>query len=213
MPSLSTILVFLAASIGLLLIPGPVVVYLVTRSVSQGRRAGLVSLVGVHLATSVYVLLTALGLSTLLTASPTAFTVVKYLGVGYLVWLGVCKLWTARAHRVVDGPVAGQTRDSLPRVLWDGFVVNILSPKSLIFFTAFLPQFVDTDRGPATFQLLFFGILFTVVAILSDGAYTLVSSALAGRLRRSPAVQRRLDRSSGVVYLLLGAFAALLSPS
>ncbi|MDJ1136810.1 LysE family translocator [Streptomyces iconiensis] len=212
MPSLSTILVFLAASIGLLLIPGPVVVYLVTRSVSQGRRAGLISLVGVHLATAVYVLLTTLGLATLLTASPTAFAVVQYLGVGYLIWLGARKLWNARANRVddVDAPLP---RESLPRVLRDGFAVNILSPKSLIFFTAFLPQFVDTGRGPASFQLLFFGALFTAVAVLSDGTYTLVSSALAGRLRRSPTVQRHLDRSSGIIYLLLGAFTALLSPS
>lgn len=204
MPHLSTILLFVAATMAVLLVPGPAVVYIVTRSVSQGRAAGLVSVLGIHSGTIVYVAATSLGLSALLTASSTAFMIVKYLGAAYLVWLGIQKLRARAADESAPEPPAA----SLPRIFGQGIVVNILNPKTLIFFTAFLPQFVDPTLGPIAFQLAFFGMAFIVLGIVSDGSYALLSSALAGRLRRSMRARRRLDRSSGVVYLLLGVFAA-----
>lgn len=187
-----------------LLIPGPAVVYIVTRSVSQGRAAGLVSVLGIHVGTSVYVIATSLGLSALLMASSTVFMIVKYLGAAYLIWLGIQKL-RARGteEEAVEPPKA-----SLPRVFGQGVVVNLLNPKTLIFFAAFLPQFVEAGRGPIWFQLAFFGLAFIVLGVLSDGSWALLSSALAGRLRRSTRSRRRLDRSSGVIYLALGAFTA-----
>jgi threonine/homoserine/homoserine lactone efflux protein len=204
MPHLSTILVFVAATMAVLLVPGPAVVYVVTRSVSQGRAAGFVSVLGIHAGTIVYVAATSLGLSALLRASSTGFMVVKYLGAGYLIWLGIQKLRARRdEERVEDPPVA-----SLPRVFGQGVVVNILNPKTLIFFTAFLPQFVDPGRGPVGVQLAVFGFGFVVLGVVSDGSYALLSSALAGKLRSTTRARRRLDRSSGVIYLLLGAFAA-----
>jgi threonine/homoserine/homoserine lactone efflux protein len=204
MPHVSTILLFVAATMAVLLVPGPAVVYIVTRSVSQGRAAGLVSVLGIHAGTIIYVAATSLGLSALLTASSTAFAVVKYLGAGYLIWLGVQKL---RA-RHDEGEVAEPVPASLRRVFGQGVVVNILNPKTLIFFTAFLPQFVDQGRGAVGVQLALFGLGFVVLGVVSDGSYALLSSALAGRLRRTMRARRRLDRSSGVIYLLLGAFAA-----
>ena len=204
MPHLSTILLFAAATMAVLLVPGPAVVYVVTRSVAQGRVAGLVSVLGIHCGTIGYVVATSAGLSALLKASATAFTVVKYLGAAYLIWLGIQKL-RARGESDVDTEPA---RASLPRIFAQGVVVNLLNPKTLIFFAAFLPQFVDPARGPVAFQLAFFGMAFIVLGIASDGSYALLSSALAGKLRRNSRNRRRLDRSSGVIYLLLGAFAA-----
>ena len=206
MPHLSTILLFTAATMAVLLVPGPAVVYIVTRSVAQGRAAGLVSVLGIHAGTTVYVVATSLGLSALLMASSTAFMIVKYLGAGYLIWLGIQKL---RARGDDESAVEPQ-KASLPRIFGQGIVVNVLNPKTLVFFVAFLPQFVDPARGPVAFQLAFFGLAFIVLGILSDGSWALLSSALAGRLRRTVRARRRLDRSSGVVYLLLGAFAATI---
>lgn len=187
-----------------LLIPGPAVVYIVTRSVSQGRAAGLVSVLGIHVGTSVYVIATSLGLSALLMASSTVFMIVKYLGAAYLIWLGIQKL---RARGEADEG-AEPAKASLPRVFGQGVIVNILNPKTLIFFAAFLPQFVEPGRGPIAFQLAFFGLAFIVLGVLSDGSFALLSSALAGKLRGNTKSRRRLDRSSGVIYLALGAFAA-----
>ena len=205
MPTLSTVLLFVAATMALLVFPGPAVLYIVTRSVSQGRAAGLVSVLGIHTGTIFFVLATAFGLSALLEASETAFQIVKYLGVAYLVWLGIQKLWLSRGG---DDNPAEPPKASLRRIFTQGVVVNLLNPKTLIFFAAFLPQFVDPALGSVTLQLVFFGVGFIVLGIVSDGTYALLSSAIAGRLRRTARARRRLDRTSGVVYLLLGAFAA-----
>jgi threonine/homoserine/homoserine lactone efflux protein len=204
MPHLTTILLFVAAALALLLTPGPAVLYVVTRSVAQGRAAGLISVLGIHSGTVVYVVATSAGLSALLTASSTAFQIVKYLGAAYLIWLGIQKLRARGAEHVAADP----QKASLPRVFGQGVIVNILNPKTLLFFAAFLPQFVDPALGPVAFQLAFFGMAFILLGVLSDGSYALLSSALAGRLRRTARTRRRLDRTSGVVYLLLGTFAA-----
>lgn len=205
MPQLSNILLFVAATMALLLVPGPAVIYIVTRSVTQGRAAGLVSVAGIHVGTILYVAATALGLSALLTASSTVFVVIKYLGAAYLVWLGIQKL---RPRGNDDESITEQPRTSLLRVFGQGVVVNIFNPKTLIFFAAFLPQFVDPNHGSIAVQIAFFCVAFILLGITSDSSYALLSSAFAGRLRSTAKARRRLDRTSGVVYLLLGAFAA-----
>ncbi|HYQ62058.1 LysE family translocator [Actinophytocola sp.] len=208
MPTLSTVLLFVAATMALLIVPGPAVVYIVTRTVAQGRAAGLLSVLGVHVGSIVYVLLTSLGMSALLLASPTVFQIVKWLGVAYLVWLGIQKL---RARRADDGTVAEPPPMSNARIFAQGVLVNVLNPKTLVFFVAFLPQFVDPARGPAVWQLLFFGIGFIVLGILSDGSYAMLASVLSGRLRSTAKARRRLDLSSGAIYIILGAIAAAVS--
>ncbi|MFS1297845.1 LysE family translocator [Streptosporangium longisporum] len=209
MPDPTALALFVAATLALLLVPGPAVVYIVTRSVTQGRSAGLVSVLGIHLGSLVHVAAAAFGIGALLATSATGFTIVKYLGAAYLIWLGVRRL-TARpdADETAEAPVAGRSR-----LFWEGFVVNVLNPKTAIFFLAFLPQFTDPAAGPIAPQIVLLGLVWTLLGLVSDGAYALLASAMAGRLRRSARARRRLDVTSGVVYLGMGAVAALSGES
>lgn len=209
MPDLTTLALFAAATMALLLVPGPAVLYIVTRSVAQGRGAGMVSVLGIHLGSVVHVAAAALGVSALLAASATAFALVKYLGAAYLVWLGVRKLMSrSDGAEAAETPVASRSR-----MFWEGFVVNVLNPKTAIFFLAFLPQFTDPSRGPIAPQILLLGVIWIALGMASDGAFALLSSAMAGRLRRSARARRRLDVTSGVVYIGLGAVAAFTGES
>jgi threonine/homoserine/homoserine lactone efflux protein len=202
MPDISALAIFCAATLGLLLVPGPAVLYIVTRSVSQGRAAGLISVLGVHAGSLVHVAAAALGISALLAASATAFTVVKYVGVAYLVWLGLRKLIQREgAEEAIELRV-----QSKRRLFWEGFVVNVLNPKTAIFFLAFLPQFTNPAAGPVGPQILVLGLLWMALGMSTDGTYAMLASALAGRVRRSARIRRRLDVGSGVVYLGLAAW-------
>ncbi|MFC4534546.1 LysE family translocator [Sphaerisporangium dianthi] len=207
MPPPTTLAVFTAATLALLLVPGPAVVYIVTRSVAQGRAAGLVSVAGIHAGSVVHVVAAALGVSALLAASAAAFTAVKYAGAAYLVYLGLRKLLT-RAGGALAGEIEPVSRS---RLFGEGFVVNVLNPKTALFFLAFLPQFADPARGPVAPQIVLLGLIWIALGMVSDGGYALLSAALAGRLRRSPAAARRLDVAGGLVYLGLGALAAFAS--
>ncbi|UBU14810.1 LysE family translocator [Nonomuraea gerenzanensis] len=202
MPDISTLAVFCAATLGLLLVPGPAVLYIVTRSVSQGRTAGLISVLGIHTGSIVHIAAAALGISALLAASATAFTIVKYVGVAYLLWLGVRKLM----QRGGEEKVLELQVQSRRRLFWEGFVVNVLNPKTAIFFLAFLPQFTDPAAGPVGPQILVFGLVWLLLGMASDGTYAMLASALAGRIRRSARARRRLDVGSGLVYLGLAAW-------
>src|SRR5262245_52645527 len=145
---------FGVAAVVLLLTPGPAVLYIVTRSVDQGRRAGLISVLGVHAGTLVHVAAAAAGLSAVLVASATAFSVVKYLGAAYLIYLGIRQL-VARAPEPADVTLAAAPR--LSRAFIDGFIVNVLNPKTALFFLAFLPQFVTVSPGAVPTQLTCLG--------------------------------------------------------
>jgi threonine/homoserine/homoserine lactone efflux protein len=189
MPSLSVLPVFAAAALALLVFPGPSVLYITARSAAQGRRAGLVSVLGIHTGTIVHILAAAVGLSALLVASAAAFSVVKLAGAAYLVVLGVRTIaGRGRAAGGADGEPRG-----LRRLFLDGVVVNVLNPKTALFFLAFLPQFVDPDRGPVWTQTLALGALFTVLGVVSDGTYALVSAQVGQWLRR----RRSETRSRG----------------
>lgn len=205
MPEPSTFLVFLAATMALLVVPGPVVIFVVTRSITQGRIAGLVSVLGVHTGSVVHVAAAALGISALLAASATAFGVVKYLGAAYLIFLGLQRL-LRRGH---DDDVVDFTPTRRAHLYRQGIVVNVFNPKTAIFFLAFLPQFANPARGPVAIQIAVLGICFILLGLASDSAYALLSGTVSGRLRRSASVRRHLDRVSGVIYLGLGATAAL----
>ncbi len=189
----------------LLVVPGPAVAYVVARSVAQGRAAGLVSVAGIHAGSAVHVTFATLGISALLYASATAFAVVKYLGAAYLVLLGVQRL----LQRGGGEEVAEPARVSRARLFGQGVVVNVLNPKTAIFFLAFLPQFANPARGPIATQILVLGLCFVALGLCSDGAYALLAGTLAARLRRTPRARRAMDRSSGAVLVGLGAAAAL----
>ena len=202
MPDGSTLLLFAGASLALLAIPGPAVIYVVTRSIEHGRAAGIVSMLGVETGTFAYALAAAAGLSGLIAASVTAFTVVKYAGAAYLLYLGVRKLLERDQPR--DASLTGRSR-----LFLKGTLVQLLNPKIAIFFVAFLPQFVHSSRGPVAVQILVLGTIFTLLAVLSDGAYVLLGGAVSGWLRTGRSARSRLAKLSGGVYMGLGLTAAL----
>ena len=166
--------VFVGAALILLVTPGPAVLYIIARSVDQGRRAGLVSVLSIETGNLCHVLAAALGLSAILLSSALAFTVVKYLGAAYLVYLGLRRLLT-RGQAYADAMVQHQ---SLRRIYSQGVLVAILNPKTALFFLAFLPQFVDASRGPVTVQLLMLGCLFVLMAVVTDGLYALLAGSV-----------------------------------
>jgi threonine/homoserine/homoserine lactone efflux protein len=211
MPETSTLALFAVAAVTLLVIPGPAVLYIVTRSVDQGRAAGLASVCGVHVGTLLHVAAAALGLSALLVSSATAYHTVRWLGAAYLIWLGARRLLA----RDEDGPGSGagpgpgSRRVGLGRVFAQGVVVNVLNPKTALFFFAFLPQFVDTTRGSVPFQVVVFGVAFVLLGLVSDGTYAVAASAGARWLRRRPGVARTSRLVSGGVLISLGVTTAL----
>ena len=205
MPTASTLVLFGLAALALLVIPGPAVVYIVTRSIHQGRAAGLVSVLGVATGSLVHVAAAALGLSAVLMSSAVAFEVVKLGGAAYLIWLGIR---TLRGPGDEDLPEeAGPAK--LSRAYAQGVVVNVLNPKTALFFLAFLPQFVDPAAGRPAPQMLVLGALFVTLGVLSDGTYALVASRLGAWLRGRPTFARNRRYVSGTVYITLGAMAAL----
>jgi threonine/homoserine/homoserine lactone efflux protein len=207
-PDPSRLALFVGAALLLLVVPGPAVLYIVTQSVAQGRRAGLASTGGIFTGTLVHVAAATIGLSALLASSALAFDVVKYLGAAYLILVGLRRLAGREQAEDVRTP-RGRT---LGRLYRQGIVVNVLNPKTALFFLAFLPQFVDPSRGSATLQILALGLLFACLGFLSDGVWALVAGTLGERLRRStrfPRVQRYV---SGTVFVGLGAVAAFSAP-
>ena len=202
MPDAHAIALFSLAALALLVIPGPSVLYIVTRSVEQGRTAGFVSVLGVHTGTVVHVFAAAVGLSAILVRSATAYTAVKWAGAGYLIFLGVKRLAT-RAISPADVHVEPRP---LRKLFLDGVVVNTLNPKTALFFFAFLPQFVD-ESGNVTMQVLCFGALFIVLGICSDGTYALVASTLGAALKRSKAYAAVERWVAGTIFVGLGVAA------
>jgi threonine/homoserine/homoserine lactone efflux protein len=199
-PSVSAIELFALASIALLLIPGPAVLYVVTQSAEQGRSAGLASVAGIHVGTFVHIIAAAVGLSALILASAVAFSIVKFAGAAYLVYLGLRKLLARDAAGDAE-----PRRAPLRRVFARGAVVNVLNPKAALFFLAFLPQFVETDRGAVWSQVVTLGLVFVALGLVSDSAYALAGDAVGSLLRRRATAVRR---TSGTIYIGLGAVAA-----
>ena len=203
-PDAATLGVFVAAALALLLVPGPAVLYIVARSIDQGRSAGLVSVLGVHLGSLVHVAAAAIGLSSLLVSSAVAFSAVKYAGAAYLIYLGVRALLTR--EEPVDVQVAPQPHGTLLR---QGAVVNILNPKTALFFLAFLPQFVDPEAGYVAVQLVFFGLVFVALGLVTDCLYALAAGTAGGWLRSSRLFVGARRWVSGTVFIGLGLATAL----
>jgi threonine/homoserine/homoserine lactone efflux protein len=195
---------FVAAALALLVVPGPAVLYVVTRSIHQGRRAGLVSVLGIHLGTLVHIAAATAGLSALLVSSATAFTAVKLAGAAYLIGLG---LWTLCSPRAAAEIVLGGER-RLRRVFAQGVVVNVLNPKTALFFLAFLPQFVDRQRGHATVQIALLGLTFAALGMITDSLWALGAGTAGDVLRRSRHFARVQRYVSGSVFVGLGVIAA-----
>lgn len=195
---------FIAAALALLLVPGPAVLYITARSANQGRTAGLVSVLAIETANFIQAVAAALGLSAILLSSALAFDVVKYLGAAYLIYLGIRKLMT---------PDHGLGEDikpeSLSRIYWQGFVINLLNPKTAFFFLAFLPQFIEPARGNVVPQNLLLGAIFVGLAIITDSIYALLASSLAEKLKGNQRFQTGGRYFAGLVYVGLGFTTAL----
>ena len=205
MPDASTLSLFALAALVLCLTPGPAVLYIVARSLDQGRLAGVVSTLGIALGSLVHVAAAALGLSALLVSSALAFSVLKYAGALYLVYLGVRNLVQAR-RGLQD--MAAPERASLTRIFAQGVLVNVLNPKTALFFLAFLPQFVDVEKGAVTAQFVVLGLVYSAIALTTDCAYALLAGSLGRRLRGSARVRRRQHYVTGTVYIGLGLATA-----
>jgi threonine/homoserine/homoserine lactone efflux protein len=203
-PDAATLGLFVAAALALLLMPGPAVLYIVARSVDQGRSAGLVSVLGVHLGSLVHVTAAAVGLSSLLVSSAVAFGVVKYTGAAYLIYLGVKALIVREKPQEVEVRAA-----PLRTLLRQGAVVNVLNPKTALFFLAFLPQFVDPDAGYVAAQLVFFGLVFVALGLVTDSVYALAAGTAGGWLRSSRFFAGARRWVSGTVFIGLGLATAL----
>ena len=204
LPTVPSLMLFLAGAIVLLAIPGPAVFYIVGRTVGQGRAAGLASAGGIAVGTLVHVLAATLGLSALLVSSARAFRTAQFLGAIYLVYLG------AKTLAQKDEPIGANNSDnsSLRRVFGQGVVVNILNPKTALFFLAFLPQFVDPARGRVALQFLFLGTLFTALGLCSDSCWALAASGVAAKLKSSLRWRRAQKNVSGGTLIALGLASA-----
>jgi len=196
---------FMGAGLALLLIPGPAVLYITTRSATQGRVAGLVSVLAIETANMIQATAAALGLSAILLSSALAFDVVKYLGAAYLIYLGIRKLM-AGDNEAEDEVIK---RESLSRIYWQGFAINILNPKTALFFFAFLPQFIDPAKGNVVGQNLLLGAIFVGMAIITDSIYALLASSLAGKLTGNQRFKKGQRYFAGLVYIGLGITTAL----
>ena len=202
LPNLS---IFLLAALILLLTPGPAVLYIVARSLDQGRSAGFVSVLSIEVGNLVHVLAATLGLSAILVSSALAFSIVKYLGAAYLIYLGVRRLL---ARETAHQPATFQ-RQSLRRIFRQGVLVAILNPKTALFFFAFLPQFVDSSKSSFTLQLLTLGCLFVLMAIVTDSLYALLAGTVGQWLKSTRSFLRVERYLVGTVYIGLGVMAAL----
>ena len=207
MPALSTLPVFIAASIALLLIPGPAVLFIVARSAAQGRRAGLVSVLGVHTATIMHVFAAVAGLSAIVVASSIAFTAVKIVGGFYLIYLGIKSI---RAARRAATNVAPPTVWPEKRLFGEAFVVSLLNPKVALFFLAFLPQFVVPGRGPIWSQTLALGMVYIVLGLCSDSMYALLGARLGTRFGGRTARLMATRYAEGGILVGLGVLTLAL---
>ena len=203
MPSASAIALFCLASVALAVVPGPAVTYIVTQSIDKGRRAGLVSALGVASGGLVHVAAATVGLSALIASSATAFTTVKLVGAVYLIVIGVRRILSREEDTEVQvAPTPHR------RLYAQGVVVNVLNPKTALFFLAFLPQFVDASSGSIPAQVAFLGVLFAAIALTTDTMYALLADLLAGKLRRSGTGAKLRRWVSGGIFIALGVTAA-----
>jgi threonine/homoserine/homoserine lactone efflux protein len=204
LPDSSHLTLFVSTTIVLLLIPGPAVLYIVAQSVEHGRRAGLTAVGGIHVGSTVHVAAATVGLSALLVSSALAFSAVKLVGAAYLIVLGIQRLMDRGSARE---PSAGNER-SLGNIFRQGIVVNVLNPKTALFFFAFLPQFVDPSRSAAP-QIAVLGLMWIAIGLFSDSLYAVLSGTVGAAVRRRPGFGRAQRVVTGFVLIGLGVAAAL----
>lgn len=202
MPDFNSLVSFAIASVALLVIPGPAVIYIVNRSVANGRSIGLASVLGLELGTFMHVLAATVGLSAILATSDSAFNIVKYLGASYLVLVGLRTI--SRQPQTMSTSASSMTKVQAFR---QGFIINTLNPKIALFFLSFLPQFIDPDKSSNALQSLMLGAVFVACGFITDGVYALTASSLRETLVKGKALPFIQRYVAGVVFVLLGIVA------
>ena len=211
MPPSDRMLEFLVASFVIILVPGPSVLFTVARAIAWGRTVALMTVLGNALGMLVMAALVAFGLGPLLERSALLYALVQWAGGGYLVWLGIDALRHRELHaeRMVD---QGPTAPRALRTLREGFVVGILNPKSIVFFAAVFPQFVDPDAGSVALQLMVLGAIFSSIAVLSDGTWGLVAGTARAWLSGHPKRLVTMRTVGGIVMVVLGLIVLVTAP-
>jgi threonine/homoserine/homoserine lactone efflux protein len=196
---------FITVSWALIIAPGPDMLYVITRGMAHGRRAGMLSALGVICGILVHTIAAALGLTLIFQTSALAFLAVKYLGAAYLIYLGI-KSWRERngfALQISSSPV------SSGQLFWQGVLSNVLNPKIAIFFLAFLPQFVDKSSSQMTLQLIVLGLTFAFLGLLFLIVVGYSSGTIGSWITRRPHYAQFLGRLSGGILVALGVRLAL----
>ncbi len=209
MPSLSALELFGIAAFALIIIPGPAVLYIVSQSVGHGRKGGLAAVLGIEIGGFVHVIGAALGVSAIIASSATAFSVLKIAGGAYLVVLGIRRLLE---RDVESGPGSTRSRP-LGSIFRQGMIVNALNPKTALFFLAFLPQFVDPERGNVALQAAILGLVWIAIATVCDALWALAAGSAVGLLRRSTRARRAERVAGGGILIGLGVLATLAHPA
>jgi threonine/homoserine/homoserine lactone efflux protein len=204
-PTTSHWLAFLVASILFIQVPGPSLLFTIGRALTVGRREALLSVAGNGIGLMVQVVLIAVGLAAVVTASASAYAVVKVVGASYVIWLGIQAFRHRRDARAALGAPPVVDRRGALRALRTGFIVGVTNPKTLVFFVAFLPQFVDAGAGHIGLQMIVLGVAFGVMAICSDSIWALLASKARDWFARKPTRLDKLGASGGVMMVGLGA--------
>ncbi|EPR28801.1 Homoserine/homoserine lactone efflux protein [Geobacillus sp. WSUCF1] len=212
MMDLAAIGVFIVAATALLIVPGPAVLYIMARSMSQGTKAGVVPVLGVAFGGAVHVILGAVGVSAILMTSAAAFTMIKYLGAVYLIYLGGKTLFFA-STKDEEIPNTKAKEKTLAQVFYESLFVEVTNPKTALFFLAFFPQFISPSAGSVAGQFLLLGEIFVVLALLNDSLYAMLAAGIRKRLAAKKGSVKVMNRVAGCCYILLGLFSALANPS
>lgn len=207
MPPVARLPEFFVTALVILVIPGPSVLFVISRGVAFGRRTALATVVGNSGGAFVQMCLVALGLGSIVERSITAYNVVKLLGAGYLVYLGVQAF--RHRHDAAEATLSGAEPKPLRRILREGFVVGITNPKVIVFASAALPQFVDRSRGHVTMQMLVLAVMFQTLATLSDGTYALLAGSMRNWFARSPKRLSTMSAAGGVAIVGVGVNLAV----
>jgi threonine/homoserine/homoserine lactone efflux protein len=197
-----TYLLFVSSSVALALVPGPDMAYMLARCVAQGRRAGVLAALGFNFGSYVHLTAAVLGLSAVLATSAVAFNVIKWLGAAYLIYLGIGAFTTKQGALIISGNT--EVRRSNASIFWQAFLTDILNPKVIMFFFAFLPQFVDAHAGHPTLQLLLLGVTVNMVCLPINLLLVACSARLTESLRQNESVSRWLQRGMGALFVGIG---------
>lgn len=207
----STIWLFVIAATVLLIMPGPAVFYIMARSIDQGKEAGLVSVLGVSLGGAVHVLAGAVGVSAILMTSATAFTIVKYLGAVYLVYLGCKTLFSKSRENHLDSSKTNHKK--LWKIFYESVIVEVMNPKTALFFLAFFPQFITPSAGSVPVQFLLLGTIFIILAFINDSLYAILAASIRKWIVGKKGHSKVVNKITGYLYIVLGIFSAFASPS